>query len=320
VDAYETTDGSGYITYCDGFDDNFFGCQFYAPDYIAILTGGTFDFTSSDTQRGYGWSDRTGFMSHGSAYTMVVSHSDFDVADYLFSVKSSGAVDITLEDVTANFTRDNPWGGVLFQFMDTDDTGTDANDMEMDILDLSYEEYLANQASSEGITKTVVIRDSDLTGDIYNSVGSSNTASTLDAYDGSTVYLSNWSVSTVDVTLDNATLTGVVSTSYAQHCDGDGNPIGGQFFFNKTGEPQDGTAENTFDYLTSGRVVNTVAYNGIGRMNVTLENGSVWNVTGTCILNSLTIGDGCTVNGTITENADGTITVAPLDAVTSASK
>jgi hypothetical protein len=320
VDAYETTDGSGYITYCDGFDDNFFGCQFYAPDYIAILTGGTFDFTSSDTQRGYGWSDRTGFMSHGSAYTMVVSHSDFDVADYLFSVKSSGAVDITLEDVTASFTRDNPWGGVLFQFMDTDDTGTDANDMEMDILDLSYEEYLANEASSEGTTKTVVIRDSDLTGDIYNSVGSSNTASTLDAYDGSTVYLSNWSVSTVDVTLDNATLTGVVSTSYAQHCDADGNPIGGQFFFNKTGEPQDGTAENTFDYLTSGRVVNTVAYNGIGRMNVTLENGSVWNVTGTCILNTLTIGDGCTVNGTITENADGTITVAPLDAVTSASK
>ena len=317
VDIFDTTEGSGYVTYCDGFDDNFFGCSFYAPDYLAILTGGTFDFVSSDTQRGYGWSDRIGFMSHGNAYTALLQESDFDVADALFAVMSTGAADITLDDVTVNYTKDNPWGHKLFQFMDTDDVGTDANDMEMDVVDLTYEEYLANTpgdptgASAEGTTKTVTIRNSVLEGDIWNSTGSSNNKSTLAVYDGSTNRLSTWSTSTVDVTLDNAELTGQISTSYAQHCDGNGQPIVGQFFFNRTGEPMDGTAANTYDYLAARRTVNTPAYNGIGRINVTLENGAVWNVTGTSIINSLTVGDGCTVNGTITENADGTLTVAP---------
>lgn len=316
IKTYGTEDGTGYVTYCDGFDDNFYGCRFYAPDYLAIMTGGTFDFTSSDAQRGYGRSDRIGFMSHGRAYVANISHSDFEIADALYSVMSTGAVDITLEDVTVNWTKDNPWGGVLFQFMDTDDVGTDANDMEMDVLDLTYDEYLtvtpdSDLASGEPVVKTVVIRDSELTGDIYNSAGSSNNASTMAKYDGSTNVLSQWTPSTVDLKLDGAALTGMISTSYAQHCDEKGQPIAGQFFFNKTGEPMDGTAENTYNYLAARRVINTPAYNGMGKIDVTLENGAVWNVTGKCIINSLTIGDGCTVNGTVTENADGTITVSP---------
>ena len=318
VDVFDTTEGSGYVTYCDGFDDNFYGCSFFAPDYLAIMTGGTFDFVASDTQRGYGWSDRIGFMSHGQAYTALLQESDFDVADALFAVMSTGAADITLDDVTVNYTADNAWGNKLFQFMDTDDVGTDANDMEMDVVDLTYDEYLANTpgdatgASAEGTTKTVTIKNSVLEGDIWNSIGSSNNASTLAAYDGSTNVLSTWATSTIDVTLDNAELTGVISTSFAQHCDENGDPIVGQFFFNKTGEPMDGTADNTYDYLAARRVINTPAHNAIGKMNVTLQNGAVWNVTGTSILDSLTIGDGCAVNGVITENADGTITVEPL--------
>ena len=73
----------------------------------------------------------------------------------------------------------------------------------------------------------------------------------------------------------------------------------------------DGTADNTYNYLAARRVVNTPAYNGIGRIDVTLTNGAVWNVTGKCILNSLTVEPGCTVNGTVTNNPDGTITVMP---------
>ncbi len=316
VDVFNTSEGSGYVTYCDGFDDNFYGCRFYAPDYLAILTGGTFDFLASENQRGYGWCDRIAFMSHGQAYVANIANSDFDVADALYAVMSTGAVDITLDDVTVNFTKENPWGHKLFQFMDTDDVGTDANDLEMDVVDLTYAEYLANTpgdaagASSEGTTKTVTIKNSALEGDIWNSTGSSNNASTLAKYDGSTNVLSTWSTSTVDVTLDNATLTGQISTSYAQHCDENGDPIVGQFFFNKTGEPMDGTAANTYNYLAARRVVNTPAHNAIGRMNVTLVNGAVWNVTGTCILDSLNVIDG-TVNGIVTENADGTITVEP---------
>lgn len=316
VDLYDTEESSGYVTYCDGFDDNFYGCTFYAPDYLAILTGGSFDFTSSENGRGYGWTDRIGFMSHGQACTATLSESDFEVSDTFFSVMTKGSANIVLDDVTVDLYGDNPWSGVLFQFMDTDDTGTGANDLEMDVLDLSYEEYLANEASSsatgEPAVKALTIRNSELTGDIYNSVGSSNNASTMDKYDGSTNVLSTWSASTVDVTLDNSTLTGVISTSYAQHCDEQGEPIVGQFFFNRSGEPMDGTEENTYTYLAGRRVINTVAHNGLGKVNVTLENGAVWNVTGECIIDSLTVGEGCTVNGTVTENADGTLSVAPL--------
>jgi hypothetical protein len=67
-----------------------------------------------------------------------------------------------------------------------------------------------------------------------------------------------------------------------------------------------------FTYLAGRRVINTVAYNGIGKVNVTLNNGAVWHVTGTCILNSLNVEKGCKVNGTVTKNANGTITVKPL--------
>ena len=311
VDIYDTTEGCGYITYCDGFDDNFYGCSFYAPDYLAIITGGIFAFDQSEEQRGYGASDRTGFMSHGNNYTASISHSDFDIADYLFSVKSSGSADIVLDDVTVNWTEDHKWGHVLFQFMDTDDTGTGANDMEMDILDLTREEYLANTALGEGYAKSVTIKNSKLEGDIYHSLGSSNNVSTQEVYDGSTGYLSTWYSAAVNVTLDHSTLDGVISTSYAQHVDENGEPIVGQFFFNKNGEPMDGTADNTYNYLASGRVFNTPAYNGIGKINVALTNGAVWNVTGTSIVNSITIDEGCTINGIITENENGTYTVTP---------
>ena len=54
-------------------------------------------------------------------------------------------------------------------------------------------------------------------------------------------------------------------------------------------------------------------------LELTLENGAVWNVTGVSTLTALNVGDGCTVNGVVTENADGTITVSPADAVSSAS-
>ncbi len=53
------------------------------------------------------------------------------------------------------------------------------------------------------------------------------------------------------------------------------------------------------------------AYETAHGIYVNLTNGAVWNVTDTSVVSDLIINDGCTVNGTITENADGTLTVAP---------
>lgn len=47
---------------------------------------------------------------------------------------------------------------------------------------------------------------------------------------------------------------------------------------------------------------------------LTLENGSVWNVTAESTLAGLDVDATSTVNGTVTENADGTVTVAPAAA------
>ena len=53
-------------------------------------------------------------------------------------------------------------------------------------------------------------------------------------------------------------------------------------------------------------------------LEITLENGAVWNVTGVSRLTKLTVGEGCTVNGVVTNNPDGTITVSPAASAESA--
>ena len=47
-------------------------------------------------------------------------------------------------------------------------------------------------------------------------------------------------------------------------------------------------------------------------VTVTLSNGAVWDVTDVSVVTDLVVGDGCRVNGAITENPDGTLTVSPL--------
>ena len=53
------------------------------------------------------------------------------------------------------------------------------------------------------------------------------------------------------------------------------------------------------------------AYETAHGVYINLANGAVWNVTDTSVVSDLIINDGCRVNGVITENADGTLTVAP---------
>ncbi len=91
------------------------------------------------------------------------------------------------------------------------------------------------------------------------------------------------------VTLDNTALTGAI---HSNTCD-DWNRL----------------SDEQFD----GRYkLNPDGYETIWGVELTLANGAVWTVTADSVLTGLTIGEGCTVNGTVTENADGTISVSPL--------
>ena len=98
------------------------------------------------------------------------------------------------------------------------------------------------------------------------------------------------------VTLDGTTLSGAI---YSNTCE-DWNALSdakfdGQYKFNPDG------------------------YETIWGVELTLCNGAVWNVTEPSVLTELVINDGCTVNGVITENANGTLTVTPAEAADSAS-
>ena len=52
-------------------------------------------------------------------------------------------------------------------------------------------------------------------------------------------------------------------------------------------------------------------YESVGT-TVNVNEGGVWNVTEECVLAALNVAEGGVVNGTVTENADGTVTVTPL--------
>ncbi len=91
------------------------------------------------------------------------------------------------------------------------------------------------------------------------------------------------------LTLDNTTLTGAI---YSNTCE-DWNAL----------------CEASFD---GEYIINEDGYETIWGVEVTLTNGAVWNVTETSVVTALNIEDGCTVNGTLTENADGPFPVEPL--------
>jgi len=58
-------------------------------------------------------------------------------------------------------------------------------------------------------------------------------------------------------------------------------------------------------------ILDPAGYETFWGVELTLDNGAVWNVTETSVLAALNVVNG-TVNGTVTENADGTVTVEPL--------
>ena len=69
------------------------------------------------------------------------------------------------------------------------------------------------------------------------------------------------------------------------------------------------------EYFLQGHVENLPYYNGTSTLEVVAQNGAEWNVAGQSLLTKLTIADGAAVRGTLTENADGTLTITAGDAL-----
>ena len=284
VTAGRVGEESGYVCFCDGFTNYVYGGRWYAPDYLCIITGGKVTIDESENGRFYGWCDRIGFMFNKAnpSTGLDISESHFDVTDTLLLVKSGGGngAAISLDDVTLNLLGDNPWSGNILELIDTDDLGGGPGATTYTVPFGTYEEYLAAESGGEGGTTSLSIRNTELEGNIYNSVGSQTGSQTVFKRD------------TIAVSLENAEVIGVISSAYAAHCAEDGTLLTGAITVDSYGR------EGTYDYLTIGRVRNFAAPTVNNPVTLTLKD-STWEVTGLSYVSSLTVDSSSVVVGDV---------------------
>ena len=280
---------SGYTAFGAGFNDNIYGGRFFAPDYLFIITDGSVTIGASEKGRFYGWCDRIGFMSNapGRNTKLTISESDFEIRDTFALVKTKGGncEAVTLSDVNIDLTGGDPWGGNLLELIDSDDLGGGPGATTYTIPYSTYDEYLAAESGGEGAVTSLNIADSELTGNVFNSVGSQTGSQT--AFRGDSIAVS----------LDSASLTGVVSSAYGVHCTEDGRVLTGELTVDSYGR------EGTYDYLTLGRILNYAAPTVNNTVTLALTN-STWNCTGLSYLASLTLDAGSVVNGDVYQDGE----------------
>jgi len=313
---------SGYVSYCDsGFHNYYYDSELYGTDYVIILSTGKASATMVNDKA---YSDRIGIMWHkNKGGTVELTGGSLYAKQALFMMKCFS--DLDTDGCTANVVVDGTdlsvgEGGVVLQLMTSDDCGLnyealqipaveddfsqvecllgtmvqktytegfpptmmyvyDVNGEEVGVSGADREAFLAENPSAEPVLVeyepqpdcTATFKNTAVEGDIYNGVWQAFQA--------------------VDVTFDDAEITGVISSAWANHVDADGNALPGGTVI---------PADSSLDcHLGMGRVKNTAAPAANNPVRLTLKNGAVWNVTGTSYLARLTV-DGGTVNGAVT--------------------
>ena len=281
-----TMGGSGYIAYGDGGVTNHFeDCEFYSPDYIFICTGTqpmSFKNVKTKSKRAFTmWHQARGGQ-------LSIEGGSIDVDKCAFQIKSGAYVHIDMKGTELKLGE----GGVIIQQLESDDAGgiiTRKYEVPMQEDDWST----VQPAQNEIPDSTAVFTDETLTGDIFNSVYGSKHG--------------------LSVTLKNSTLTGLVSSSNANHLKADGTVAPGGHVFEMDNHWD---AKTTADYkvidpeayLYAGRLKNTPSAPVNNPVKLTLES-SVWTPTGVSYLSGLAFDKNSKVNGTITVN--GTAVEAP---------
>ncbi len=149
--------------------------------------------------------------------------------------------------------------------------------------------------------------DSESTGPVVNHLNVENTELTGDIYNGSGYYGQN--AVGVEVNLGkDAVLSGAMAQTETIHTDATK--------YSSTVLPEGTSAEEAgqitsftiAEYYNIGHVANRFYNNGGNTIAVNLTDNAVWNVTGNCLISSLSIADGAAVqgaNGTVTMTVDG---------------
>ena len=339
-DAYGSAYGSYYI---GGPTQYYYGAQFDGVTYAAIITGaekgvyassnGTIELTDASGEpmgavEGQGRptviNGVFGFMQHNSISDgiYVLDGTIINAADAVVIQKAANG----------NYVFDNAvlnsGTGVLFQMMDNDDDSRiGGNPMSVSVgFDETYSDskiashgygfpgvnYEAATASG-GNSVTVAYSNGYYNGNIYNGTGYYGQKG-----DNLTVTLGENAVLNGDIAL-TSTIKGLpYSSSALEGIDYYGDDI--QYMLldaeGNVNAGNDGTAAyiqitdyTINEYFLQGHVQNKVHFNGVSTLEVNVASSARWNVAGESLLTSLTIENGALVRGTLTQNADGTVTL-----------
>ena len=313
---------SGYISYCDtGFHNYYYDSELYGTDYIFIIGSGPACATVvNDTC----YSTRVGIMFHKNTGGVTeLSGGSMYAENCLFLMKCKSDVDpdgshpVLVVDGTELSVGEN---NILLQLMTSDDCGLAYEALQIPEVEDDFSQVqplLGTQVQKTGTTgfpPTVTY--------IYNVDGEEVgvTAANIESFEAENptaepvivdyepqedcvaafknltvegdVFNAVWEhYQALDLTFDNAAITGMITSAWANHVDADGNPVPGGTHI---------LADTSLDcHLGFGRLKNTPAETVNNPIYLTLTNSAVWNVTGTSYLTKLTV-DGASVNGIVT--------------------
>ena len=318
---------SGYVSYCDsGFHNYYYDSELYGTDYVIILSTGKASATMvNDTS----YSDRIGIMWHKNAGgTVDMTGGSLYAEQALFLMKCYS--DLDTDGCEANLVVDGTdltvgEGGVLLQLMTSDDCGLNYEALQIPAVEDDFSQVdclvgtMVQDTYTEGFPPTIMYvfdlggEKVGVSADDYDAFIAENpdaepvmveyepeancTATFKNLSVDGDIYNAVWQAyQAVDVTFDNAAITGVISSAWANHVDAEGNALPGGTVI---------PADSSLDcHLGMGRVKNTADKAVNNPVYLTLTDGSVWNVTSTSYLTRLTV-DASEINGVVT--VDGVV-------------
>ena len=336
--AYSADYGTGYGTYLIGNSvQNFYGVNFEGMTYASIFTGGEayyrssngdiglLDATGGEIETVVGRGQPTvidtvfGFMTHGGATINVRDGTQLNTQKASFLYKA-GNVEILVDDAQLN-----PASGVILQMIDNDDRTVGGS---MEAFNTEFNEDPGWPSENGNVTPDGIgvvggppggpppggpdgmgdgpggppggpggpggamgpmaepgvvmsLTNGDYQGDIHNGTG----------------YYMQGAVP-LEVTIgEGASLTGTISLTETRHVDENG----GQ-----------NTHFTINEYYYLGHVENRNYRNGYSEVDVILEDGGVWTVTGESFLSSLAVNSGSVLG------ADGRDVIMTVDGVATA--
>ena len=333
---YSVRYGSGYgLFMIGGTTENIIGSDIRSGTYIAILAGGTADYTAMESGKTYELknsagettaeytadadritelhSDTFGFMSHQGNNKITLEKGTVLETGYAsFLVKTGYTSGQSTDAVLDGAEVTN--GGVMIQVMDNDDTtnggmmaaddpeNTNGGVQNFTAVHREEKGFRTEAAAADASAQYFTFRNGTYSGNIYNASGS-------DGLKGSTL----------NVTFGAGTeYSGAAASTAAIHVTWEGSSAlkenGGYAF--DSAEEADAFAtryqncEFTInEYWSIGQVANLVNSNGTNVIHITLTDDAVWKVTGTSLIESLTIGE----NARVTVPAGITLTVGGTD-------